>query len=178
MTCLAPARIIVDAPPSHNARKKSSQKSLRPRGAKDAETFPGAIGRNDACVRGGPASVSLSRIKECIVAVGGFRANANRCGIDSSGCRPPGMNQSFPHGSVLMADMCCSLAVWAGEYGRVKPGSRAVLGPHHFFLLLGIVYACYCMQTGHMIAHTNGYPVVVQRPSEYHIFCSLSRNDC
>jgi len=33
------------------ARKKSSQKSTRPRGAKDVVTFPGAIGRNNACVR-------------------------------------------------------------------------------------------------------------------------------
>ena len=29
-------------------RKKSSQKSTRPRGAKDVVTFPGAIGRSDA----------------------------------------------------------------------------------------------------------------------------------
>src|SRR6478672_5665203 len=34
-----------------HARKKSSQKSTRPRGAKDVVSFPGAIGRNDACVR-------------------------------------------------------------------------------------------------------------------------------
>jgi len=41
---------VADAP-VRNARKKSSQKSTRPRGAKDAVTFPGAIGRNNACVR-------------------------------------------------------------------------------------------------------------------------------
>jgi hypothetical protein len=31
--------------------QKSSQKSTRPRGAKDVVSFPGAIGRNNACVR-------------------------------------------------------------------------------------------------------------------------------
>jgi hypothetical protein len=59
------------------ARKKSSQKSTRPRGAKDADTFPGAIGRNNACVRADLRQVALggrkrlSRVGECIVADGG-----------------------------------------------------------------------------------------------------------
>jgi len=70
--------------------QKSSQKSTRPRGAKDAVTFPGAIGRNNACVRADLQQVALggrkrlSRVGECIVAVGGFRANANRCGVNGS----------------------------------------------------------------------------------------------
>ena len=72
------------------ARKKSSQKSTRPRGAKDVATFPGAIGRNNACVRADLQQVALGgrkrlpRVGECIVAVGGFRANANRCGVNWS----------------------------------------------------------------------------------------------
>jgi hypothetical protein len=59
-----------------SARKKSSQKSTRPRGAKDAVTFPGAIGRNNACVRADLQQVALggrkrlSRVGECIVADG------------------------------------------------------------------------------------------------------------
>jgi hypothetical protein len=57
-------------------RKKSSQKSTRPRGAKDAVTFPGAIGRNNACVRADSQQVALGgrkrlpRVGECIVADG------------------------------------------------------------------------------------------------------------
>src|SRR3954451_3276230 len=59
-----------------SARKKSSQKSTRPRGAKDAVTFPGAIGRNNACVRADLQQVALGgrkrlpRVGECIVADG------------------------------------------------------------------------------------------------------------
>ena len=59
-----------------DARKKSSQKSTRPRGAKDAVTFPGAIGRNNACVRADLQQVALGgrkrlpRVGECIVADG------------------------------------------------------------------------------------------------------------
>ena len=58
------------------ARKKSSQKSTRPRGAKDAVTFPGAIGRNNACVRADSLAGALGgrkrclRVGECIVADG------------------------------------------------------------------------------------------------------------
>jgi hypothetical protein len=57
-------------------RKKSSQKSTRPRGAKDVVTFPGAIGRNNACVRADLQQVALGgrkrlpRVGECIVADG------------------------------------------------------------------------------------------------------------
>src|SRR3954462_6217933 len=56
--------------------QKSSQKSTRPRGAKDAVTFPGAIGRNNACVRADLQQVALGgrkrlpRVGECIVADG------------------------------------------------------------------------------------------------------------
>src|ERR1044072_660070 len=56
--------------------QKSSQKSTRPRGAKDAVTFPGAIGRNNACVRADAQQVALGgrkrlpRVGECIVADG------------------------------------------------------------------------------------------------------------
>jgi len=60
------------------ARKKSSQKSTRPRGAKDVVTFPGAIGRNNACVRADALDrialggrKRLPRVGECIVADGG-----------------------------------------------------------------------------------------------------------
>ena len=62
---------------ARGARKKSSQKSTRPRGAKDAVTFPGAIGRNNACVRADAWQVALGgskrlpRVGECIVADGG-----------------------------------------------------------------------------------------------------------
>jgi hypothetical protein len=58
------------------ARKKSSQKSTRPRGAKDVATFPGAIGRNNACVRADLQQLALGgrkrspRVGECIVADG------------------------------------------------------------------------------------------------------------
>ena len=61
---------------SSSARKKSSQKSTRPRGAKDVATFPGAIGRNNACVRADLQQVALGgrkrlpRVGECIVADG------------------------------------------------------------------------------------------------------------
>jgi hypothetical protein len=60
------------------ARKKSSQKQTRPRGAKDVVTFPGAIGRNNACVRADLQQVALGgrkrlpRVGECIVADGGL----------------------------------------------------------------------------------------------------------
>ena len=57
--------------------QKSSQKSTRPRGAKDAVTFPGAIGRNNACVRADARQV----------AVGGERATAARRGVYRSGWR-------------------------------------------------------------------------------------------
>ena len=69
------------------ARKKSSQKSTRPRGAKDVETFPGAIGRNNACVRADTQQVALGgrkqlpRVGECIVADGWLPCHANRCGV-------------------------------------------------------------------------------------------------
>lgn len=69
------------------ARKKSSQKSTRPRGAKDVETFPGAIGRNNACVRADTQQVALGgrkqlpRVGECIVADGWRPCHANRCGV-------------------------------------------------------------------------------------------------
>ena len=46
-------------------RIKSSQKSIRPRGAKDVDTFPGAIGRNDACVRADAQVIKLVR-RECV----------------------------------------------------------------------------------------------------------------
>ena len=58
-----------------DARKKSSQKSTRPRGAKDAVTFPGAIGRNNACVRADLQQVAL----------GGEEATAARRGVYRSG---------------------------------------------------------------------------------------------
>jgi len=56
--------------------QKSSQKSTRPRGAKDVVTFPGAIGRNNACVRADSLAGALGgrkrclRVGECIVADG------------------------------------------------------------------------------------------------------------
>ena len=67
-------RIVVFAARAPRARKKSSQKSTRPRGAKDAVTFPVAIGRNNACVRADSLQVALGgrkrlpRVGECIVA--------------------------------------------------------------------------------------------------------------
>src|SRR6476469_7595082 len=80
------SRSVAKSAPNHNAkanageeapaRKKSSQKSTRPRGAKDAVTFPGAIGRNNACVRADSLQIALGgrkrllRVGECIVADG------------------------------------------------------------------------------------------------------------
>jgi hypothetical protein len=87
--------------------QKSSQKSTRPRGAKDAVTFPGAIGRNNACVRADLQQVALggrkrlSRVGECIVAVGGFRANANRCGVNLSLAR----GSTLPRGLLVSGAM-------------------------------------------------------------------------
>ena len=90
-----------------NSAQKSSQKSTRPRGAKDAVTFPGAIGRNNACVRADLQQVALggrkrlSRVGECIVAVGGFRANANRCGVNLSLAR----GSTLPRGLLVSGAM-------------------------------------------------------------------------
>jgi len=66
-----------------SARKKSSQKSTRPRGAKDVVTFPGAIGRNNACVRADARRVARGegdrlRVGECIIAESGLPCHANR----------------------------------------------------------------------------------------------------
>ena len=63
--------------PLEASAQKSSQKSTRPRGAKDVVTFPGAIGRNNACVRADARQVAvggsrrLLHVGECIVADGG-----------------------------------------------------------------------------------------------------------
>jgi hypothetical protein len=55
--------------------QKSSQKSVRPRGAKDESTLPGAIGRNNACVR---ADAAAKRLR-------GEEASGARRGVYRSG---------------------------------------------------------------------------------------------
>jgi hypothetical protein len=67
-----------------NGHKKSSQKSTRPRGAKDVDTFPGAIGRNNAC------SQAL-----CIEAVEGVRAYQPLRDRPSQASRPTTWDSSF-----------------------------------------------------------------------------------
>src|SRR6476469_4479868 len=116
------SRSVAKSAPNHNAkanageeapaRKKSSQKSTRPRGAKDAATFPGAIGRNNACVRADLQQVALggrkrlSRVGECIVADGWLPCQRQPLrgqllpsqGVDPStwfvGLRSDGLNRS------------------------------------------------------------------------------------
>jgi hypothetical protein len=70
--------------PKTISAKKSSQKSTRPRGAKDVDTFPGAIGRNNAC------SQAL-----CIEAVEGFRAYQPLRDRPSQASRPTTWDSSF-----------------------------------------------------------------------------------
>lgn len=48
--------------PQSRAQKKCSQKSTRPRGAKDVETFPGAIGRRYACEADGGDAWEVRRV--------------------------------------------------------------------------------------------------------------------
>ena len=69
--------------------QKSSQKSTRPRGAKDVDTFPGAIGRNDACRQAVEREcVGFSFDGECIEAVEGVRAYQPLRGRPSQASRP------------------------------------------------------------------------------------------
>jgi hypothetical protein len=79
-------RAAIDTPvaPKPLAHKKSSQKSIRPRGAKDVVTFPGAIGRNNAC------SQAL-----CIEAVEGVRAYQPLRDRPSQASRPTTWDSSF-----------------------------------------------------------------------------------
>ena len=85
------------------ARKKSSQKSTRPRGAKDVATFPGAIGRNNACVRADLQQLALGgrkrlpRVGECIVADGGLPCQRQPL----RGLTVPSRGQTHPRGSLV-----------------------------------------------------------------------------
>jgi hypothetical protein len=65
-----------------SAHKKSSQKSIRPRGAKDVVTFPGAIGRNDACRRADVGECVAARTPGSVSRRWKASVPTNRFGVD------------------------------------------------------------------------------------------------
>ena len=134
--------------------QKSSQKSTRPRGAKDVATFPGAIGRNNACVRADAQRVArgeerLPRVGEGIVAEGwdpcqcqplrgSFLPSTGASRVQTLPTWFVGLRAatiSKPRPFCRRPRFCFvrnGVRRGRGQYGRKKSGSRAIYAIYDF----------------------------------------------